>query len=86
LGYLSGEGMGEPIPSNFSWAENVTVAQQAQWLAEAAQLSRQSGRVRIMIIWNVNFEIWGSDPMGGYAMMRPNGTCPACASLDAVMP
>ncbi|PJF21620.1 MAG: hypothetical protein CUN56_10130, partial [Phototrophicales bacterium] len=85
LGYLSGEGMGEPIPPAFSWAENVTVAQQAQWLAEAAQLSRQSGRVRIMIIWNVNFELWGSDPMGGYAMMRPDGTCPACSTLGAVM-
>jgi hypothetical protein len=85
LGYLSGEGMGAPIPSTFAWAGNVTVAQQAQWLAEAATLAAQSGKVRLMIVWNLNFTIWGSDPMGGYAMMRPNGTCPACTALGTVM-
>lgn len=85
LGYLSGEGMGAAIPPLFAWAQNVTVAQQAQWLAEAATIAAQSGRVRIMIVWNLNFTIWGSDPMGGYAMMRPDGTCPACTTLGTVM-
>jgi hypothetical protein len=85
LGYLSGEGMGAPIPGTFSWANGNTVAEQAAWLAEAASIAAQSGRVRMMIIWNVNFTLWGADPMGGYAIIRPDGTCPACASLGSVM-
>jgi hypothetical protein len=85
LGYLSGEGMGATIPPSFAWAGNTTVAQHADWLASAASLSAQSGKVSLMIIWNVNFTRWDSDPMGGFAMIRPDGSCPACATLGAVM-
>ncbi len=85
LGYLSGEGMGAPIPQNFSWANNVTVAQQTEWIADAARLSKESGRVALMIVWNINFTRWDSDPMGGYALLRPDGTCPGCTSLGALM-
>lgn len=85
LGYLSGEGMPGAIPAHFAWADNVTVAQQAQWLAAAARLSRDSGRVSLMVVWNVNFTAWGADPQAGYAMLRPGGGCPACDSLGAVM-
>ncbi len=86
LGYLSPEGYG-PLPGNFAWASNTTVAQQAQWLAQAAVLSAQSGRVRLMIVWNVDFPFYTpTDPMGGYSMIRPGGGCPACAALGQVMP
>lgn len=85
LGYLSGEGMPGPIPSHFGWASNVSVAQQAQWLADAARLSRNSGRVRMMIVWNVDFTHWGADPQAGYAIIRPGGGCPACATLGQAM-
>jgi len=85
LGYLSGEGMGAAIPSAFGWAANVTVAQQAAWLAEAASIAAQRGDIRLMIVWNVNFTRWDSDPMGGYAIFRPGGACPACATLGTVM-
>ena len=85
LGYLSAEGMGSALPPFFAWAENVTVNDQATWLAEAAALSAQSGRVRLMIVWNVNFDGWGADPQGGYAMIRPGGGCPACGTLGQVM-
>lgn len=84
LGYLSGEGYGE-LPGSFSWASNVTVAQQAQWLAEAASLSASSGRVRLLIVWNVDSQTWGSDPQAGYAIIRPGGSCPACETLRQVM-
>lgn len=80
LGYLSPEGY-PPLPPFFSWAQNVTVAQQAAWLAEAAALASQSGRVRLMIVWNVDFTHYGADPMAGYAMIRPGGGCPACDAL-----
>lgn len=80
LGYLSSEGYG-PLPDYFAWASNVSVSQQAAWLAEAAALSSQSGRVRLMIVWNVDFTLYGSDPQAGYAMIRPGGGCPACDAL-----
>jgi hypothetical protein len=82
LGYLTPEGYG-PLDPFFGWAANTTVAQQASWLARAAVLSSQSGRVRLMIIWNVDFTSYGADPQGGYAMIRPGGGCPACDALAA---
>lgn len=86
LGYLSGQGFSAPLPGNFAWASNTTVAQQAAWLAEAATLSAQSGRVRLMFVWNVDFPFYtATDPMGGYAMFRPDQSCPGCDSLGAVM-
>ena len=70
LGYLSGEDFGG-VPSRFGWAANTTVGQHAQWLAEAASLSSSSGKVRMMIVFNVDFTQWGDDPQAGYAMIRP---------------
>lgn len=84
LGYLTAEGYGG-LPGNFAWAANVTVSQQAQWLAEAASLSAGSGKVRMMIVWNVDSTTWGSDPQAGYAIIRPGGGCPACETLRSVM-
>lgn len=83
LGYLSPEGYGT-LPGNFSWAQNTTVAQQAQWLAEAASLSASSGKVRMLIVWNMDSTTWGADPQAGYAIIRPGGGCPACESLRRV--
>ncbi len=60
------------------------MAQQAQWLGEAANLAKFSGIVRIFIVWNVDFTQYGDDPMAGYAIVRPGGGCPACDSLRAV--
>lgn len=85
LGYLSPQGFDTPLPSAFGWAANTTVAQQAAWLAEAATMAAQSGHVRLMIVWNVDFPFWGSDPAGGYAMFRPDQSCPACDTLGTVM-
>ena len=87
FGYLTDEGfpsLASAAPA-FAWADNVTLAQQAQWLAEAAAMSINSGKVRLMIIWNVDFTNYGSDPMAGYAIIRPGDSCPACDSLGAVV-
>ena len=80
IGYVSSEGYG-PLPPNFAWGASTTVANQAQWLREAVNLAQRSGRVRIMIIWNVDFAGYGVDPQGGYAIIRPDGSCPACVAL-----
>jgi hypothetical protein len=87
FGYLTDEGYPplEQAAPAFAWAKDVTLAQQAQWLAEAAAMSINSGKVRIMIIWNVDFTNYDSDPMAGYAIIRPGDSCPACDSLGAVV-
>ena len=82
LGYLSPEGF-PPLPGAFGWAESVTVAQQAAWLDQVVSMAARSGRVRILIIWNVNFTNYDADPMAGFAMIRPDGSCPACAALGS---
>ncbi|HUN05066.1 MAG TPA: SH3 domain-containing protein [Aggregatilineales bacterium] len=83
LGYLSPEGISS-LPEGFIWAAGVTVGQHAAWLDQAASLSARSGKVRLMIVWNVDFpDTGGSDPMGGYAMIRPDGSCPACDALGS---
>ena len=80
LGYLTPEGF-PPLPGHFGWAQNVTLAQQAVWLDQVMNMARNSGRVRIVIIWNINFTDYGADPMAGYAIIRPGGACPACMAL-----
>ena len=84
LGYLSPEGLGA-LPAGFEWAGDTSVAEQAQWLGRAAQLSRSSGKVRLMIVWNVDYTTYGADPMAGFAIIRPGGSCPACSQLGAAM-
>jgi hypothetical protein len=81
LGYLTPEGFGV-LPGPFAWASDVSLAEHAQWLADAVRISRSSGSVKLLIIWNLDFSgSFGSDPMGGYAMIRPDGSCPACQAL-----
>lgn len=84
LGYLSGQDYGG-VPERFSWASGTTVAQHAQWLAEAVSLAASSGRVRMLIVFNVDFTHYGNDPQAGFAMIRPDGSCPACETLRRVM-
>jgi hypothetical protein len=80
LGYLTPEGYG-PLPPGFDWAGNVTVGQQAAWLDQVVGMARRSGRVKLLIIWNVDFDNYGADPMAGFAMIRPGNVCPACDAL-----
>jgi uncharacterized protein YraI len=86
LGYVTPEGLGPIVAPNFQWGNGITLANQAQWLARAAQLSRDSGKVRLMIIWNMDRRQYDAeDPQAGYSIFRPDGSCPACAGLRAVM-
>ncbi len=81
LGYLSPDGYGG-LPGTFAWAQHTTANEQAEWLAEAIRVARSTGRVEMVIVWNVNFtQFTSSDPMAGYAILRPGGSCPACDAL-----
>jgi hypothetical protein len=84
LGYLSPDGYG-PLPGSFGWAVNTSAEEQAAWLAQAAVRASSTGRVRLMIVFNVDFTFYGEDPQAGFAMIRPGGGCPACDTLGRVM-
>jgi hypothetical protein len=84
LGYLTAQGYG-PLPAGFEWAANTTIQNQADWLALAAQINKTGNKVRLMIVWNLDATQYDADPMAGYAIIRKDGSCPACASLGAVM-
>jgi len=84
IGYLTPEGYGE-LPGGFAWASETSIAEQATWLAEAAVQAASSGRVRLMIVFNVDFQVWTSDPQAGYAIIRKDGSCPACTALAGVL-
>lgn len=83
LGYLTPEGYG-PLSPGFAWAAKTTIAQQANWLAQAALAASASGKVRLMIVFNVDFSYYGDDPQAGYAMIRQGGSCPACDALAQI--
>ncbi len=84
MGYASQEGL-PTFSDAFAWARGTNNAQQAAWLAEAVQLSIQTGMVRCIIVWNIDFPRYGYDPQDGYAIIRPDGSCPACETLHAVL-
>lgn len=82
LGYLTGDGYGG-MPPGFEWGANNTIQEQAAWIRDAISYAANTGRVRMVIIWNFNFVTAPGtpDPAGGYAMLRPDGSCPACDAL-----
>jgi hypothetical protein len=84
MGYASQEGV-PPFPVWFGWATGTTNAEQAAWLAEAVQLSISTGMVEHIIVWNVDFPRFGYDPQDGYAIIRPDASCPACDALHNVL-
>ncbi len=84
MGYASQEGV-PGFSDAFGWARGITNAQQAAWLAEAARLGANTGMVRCIIVWNIDFGRYGYDPQDGYAIIRPGGGCPACETLHAVL-
>jgi len=86
IGYLSAEGYGR-LPEAFSWAANTSVREQAQWLAEAIRIAAdfRAMPVELLIVWNIDFDNFGShDPQAGYAIIRPDGRCPACSAIAAL--
>jgi hypothetical protein len=81
LGYLAPEGY-PPLPEDYAWAQAITLDQQAEWLAEAIQLSQQGTQVRLLIVWALDASYFGGgSPEEGYAIIRPDGSCPACGTI-----
>ncbi len=86
MGYLSPEGYG-PLPPGFEWGAYTSVEEQAQWLSQAILMASNYQRmpVALIIIWNIDFQEYGADPQAGFAIIRPDGGCPACDSIASLM-
>jgi hypothetical protein len=89
LGYLTADGFADGMPANYAFAAGTTLQNHTDWLAEAVKLAKSSEKVRLAIVWNVDSSVWRSgddgDPQAGYAMIRPDGTCPSCETLSGAM-
>jgi hypothetical protein len=83
LGYLSGDGFSQPLPNAFNWANNTSVQEQAQWLRDVVQIGAQlsSVKIELITIFNIDYKNFDADPQAGYAIIRPDGSCPACDSI-----
>lgn len=87
LGFLSGEGY-PPLPEDWGWAAGTSAADQAEWLAESVRYAQALGGIELAIVWNVDFSTSGTDgtdPQAGFAILRPDGSCPACDALSQVV-
>jgi hypothetical protein len=90
IGFVTDEGLPQTLAqagaADFLWGANIRLYDQGVWLSDALQRACFSGKVRLFIVWNVDFEAYGKDPQLGYAILRPNGRCPSCAHLqDALL-
>lgn len=85
LGYLTPEGYG-PLPGGFAWASSTSIAEQAEWLRDAIDIASkfQSKRIAMIVVFNVDFDRYDQDPQAGYAIIRADGTCPACDSIASL--
>jgi hypothetical protein len=83
LGYISPDGFGR-LPASFAWGQNNTVRQQAEWLRDAIRIAAETPTVQVdlIIVFNVNFTRFvEDDPQAAFAIIRPDGSCPACAAI-----
>lgn len=85
IGYLSPEGYG-PLPPGFTWASTTSVAEQAAWLPGAVSIMADFDDmpVELAIVWNIDFDVYDADPQAGYAIIRRDGSCPACETIAAL--
>ena len=86
FGYLSPEGCDGELPVPFAWAESTAIANQAAWITEGVQLSIESGKVGMMVIYNLDSTGWKEyDVSAGYALIRQDRSCPACGALQQLL-
>ncbi len=84
IGYFSSDGFsGAPAGINFDH----NLADHAAFDGEIPTASKQDSLVKLAIIWNVDFTFYdpAGDPQAGWAIIRPDGSCPACAAMGAAM-
>ncbi|MDL1883076.1 hypothetical protein FBR01_05455 [Anaerolineae bacterium CFX8] len=85
IGYLSPDGYG-PLPAGFEWGASTSVQEQAEWLRDAIGMAAEFPNLEIalMIVFNVDFDVYDRDPQAGFAIIRPDGSCPACQTIGSL--
>jgi len=74
-----------PLANRFAWAQNTTPELRAEWLTRAGLLASQSGRIRLMIVYNMDANAPnGDNPDTSYAIVSPNGDCSACSMISTI--
>jgi hypothetical protein len=82
MGYITPDGYPGTLPDGFSWGNNVSLQEHADWLRDAITvISESSVPVDLVIIWNLDFSSVEGDPQGAYAIVRSDGSCPACQTI-----
>ena len=76
-----------PLPAGeFDWALHTTALQRASWLAQAVTLANQSGRIRLLFVYNIDAPTGSDDdPQANYAILSANGDCLACQTLKVTV-
>ncbi len=86
LGYLAPEDFEQQITQTYAWAHENTVQEQANWLRDALILidEYEPLTVELAIIWHVQYA-YNESPMNGYAIIRPDNSCPACDTIATLL-
>jgi len=74
FGWPTVENLGVPPASGYEFANDVSEAQQANYLVQAYQMGRNWGWVGVMFLWNLNFgPVSGAaDEKAAYSIIRPD--------------
>ncbi len=83
IGYFTPDGL-DPAPQ---FPIKVTLEQQATWLQKAVEFAATDERILMLLVWNMNWSPQTNDmvdPVTGFSIIRPDGTCPACEAIAAL--
>ncbi|MEP7293646.1 MAG: hypothetical protein ABI835_17800 [Chloroflexota bacterium] len=78
-GYLAGQEVSSENP--FAWSSGTSIEEQAAWLAKGIQIAAELSSVRIQMITLMRVDRTDDAIESGYALIRPDGSCPACDAL-----
>jgi hypothetical protein len=76
FGWPSVDGLGAVDTTGREFADNVTEAEQAEYVVEGFKMGRALEGMGPMILWNLNIAtIWGAQrPESAYSLLRPDGS------------
>jgi hypothetical protein len=83
FGYFSPDGL-DATPEGFAWASGITAAQQAEWLASGIETAAQLSSIRVEMIMVYRMTVSDEPGEDGFALVRPDGRCPACEAITAL--
>ena len=72
-------------PKGFDWAMKHTPERQIQVLLDGMRWAKQSGTVRLVILWNLNFDGPVGDPNVPYALVRERFESPAVLAIQSAI-